>query len=487
MPQTATIKKIGIIGAGVSGLAAARLLNQAGFECEIFEKGEKVGGVWTGGYHTFGLQTPKSLYEIPDYPMPDSYPRVPSGEELQAYFENYARDFKIFDKIHFNIGIESLEQQKNGSWIINYKVKNSSASSQKIFDFIVVATGLYFDPYIPEHSEQQNFRGQTIHSSDYRSPSQVTGRKVVVVGFGKSALDVAADAAKFAKDVTLVYRKSHWPIPMDILDVIDVRRIYLTRLVSAFLPLYQRPAQWTQRLHKNLPLLVSGFWRLTEAIIKFQYPLKKCNLIPEDPMEIDIFNLDFLPRKEVFKLMLQDKIKNQRSQIKTFTASGITLENGKSLDCDIVIFGTGYKSNNNFLPEAFRKTQEADGNYLYRHIIHPDLTNMAFIGRAATFSNSLTSHLATIWLIKLLKEQFKLPSRDMMLNEIAFMKQWKRSFMPEISSRSSVIKLHMLHYHDELLQDAQINPFRKRNKFLEWFDHYRPSDYRTLLSEINNY
>ena len=73
-----------------------------------------------------------------------------------------------------------------------------------------------------------------------------------------------------------------------------------------------------------------------------------------------------------------------------------------------------------------------------------------------------------------------------MLNEIASMKQWKRSFMPEISSRSSVIKLHMLHYHDELLQDAQINPFRKKNKFLEWFDHYRPSDYKALLSEIND-
>jgi dimethylaniline monooxygenase (N-oxide forming) len=486
MQQFTNIKKIGIIGAGVSGLAAARLLSQAGFDCEIYEKGEMVGGVWTAGYHTFGLQTPKSLYEIPDYPIPDSYPRVPSGEELQAYFENYARDFKIFDKIHFNIDIEGLEQQQNGSWTLNYKVKNTPASLQKHFDFVVVATGLYFDPYIPTHSGQTSFRGQIIHSSEYRSPSQVTGRNVVVVGFGKSALDVAADAAKFAKEVTLVYRKAHWPIPMDILDLIDVRRIYLTRLVSAFLPPYQRPSEWTQRLHIHLPFLVSGFWRLTEAIIKFQYPLKKCNILPDEPMEIDIFNLDFLPRKEVFKLMLQDKIKNQRTHIKAFTTNGITLENGKSLDCDIVIFGTGYKANSDFLPEAYRKTQETDGNYLYRHIIHPDLSNMAFIGRAATFSNSLTSHLATIWLIKLLKEKFKLPSHDMMLKEIHSMKEWKRSFMPEISSRSSVIKLHMLHYHDELLKDAELNPLRKKNKFLEWFGHYRPSDYKDLLSEIND-
>ena len=130
MTPTTTIKKIGIIGAGISGLAAARLLCQAGFDCEVFEKGDKVGGVWSGGYHTFGLQTPKSLYEIPDYPIPDSYPRVPSGEELQAYFENYARDFKIFDKIHFNSGINSLEQQQNGSWIVKYTDNQTGNSLQ---------------------------------------------------------------------------------------------------------------------------------------------------------------------------------------------------------------------------------------------------------------------------------------------------------------------------------------------------------------------
>lgn len=485
MAQAATIKKIGIIGAGVSGLAAARLLSQAGFECEVFEKGDKVGGVWAGGYHTFGLQTPKSLYEIPDYPIPDSYPRVPSGEELQAYFENYARDFKVFDKIHFNSGINSLEQQQNGNWIVNYTDNQSGNSSELCFDFIVVATGLYFDPYIPEYRGQKEFQGEIVHSSAYRSPSQATGRKVAVIGYGKSALDVAGEVAKFAKEVTLVYRKAHWPIPMDILDMIDIRRVYLTRLICAFLPRYQRPGKLAQRLHSYLPLLVSGFWRMTEGIIKFQYPLKKCNVLTDEPFEIDIFNLDFLPRKEVFRLMLQGKIKNQRTSIKAFTEKGIELENGESIDCDTVIFGTGYKPNNGFLPEAFRKTQEADGVYLYRHIIHPDLTNMAFIGRAATFSNSLTSHLAAVWLIKLLKGTFHLPGREKMLEEIDLIKQWKRSFMPAISSRATVIKLHMVHYHDELLQDAQINPYRKKNKFLEWFDHYRPSDYREVLSEIN--
>ncbi|MGZ8241121.1 MAG: flavin-containing monooxygenase [Methylobacter sp.] len=485
MKQT-TIKTIGIVGAGVSGIGAARLLSQAGFECEVFEKGEQVGGVWAAGYHTFGLQTPKSLYEIPDYPIPDSYPRVPSGEELQAYFENYAKDYNVFDKIRFNTSITSLEKQLDGSWVVYYTDKKTGLSAQKPFDFVVVATGLYFDPFIPEFPGQEKFKGKIIHSSEYRTPALVTGRKTVVVGFGKSALDVAGDVAKFAKQVSLIYRKAHWPIPMDILDVLDVRRIYLTRFASAFLPLYQRPGKWTKQLHERFPWLVSGFWRLTESILKFQYPLKECEAIADESIEIDIFNLDFLPRKEVYQLMRQGKIKNRRTSIKEFTEEGMVLENGERIDCDIVIFGTGYKSNYSFLPEAFKKTQEADGVYLYRHIIHPALPNMAFIGRAATFSNSLTSHLATVWLIKLIKGKFKLPDSEKMLEEIEAIKRWKRGFMPAISSRATVIKLHMWHYHDELLQDASINPYRKKNRFLEWFSDYRPADYREVLSEISD-
>lgn len=480
-----TVKTIGIIGAGVSGIGAARLLSQAGFECKVFEQGDKVGGVWAAGYHTFGLQTPRSLYEIPDYPMPDSYPRVPSGEELQAYFENYAKDYNIFDNIRFNTSITRLEQQPDDSWEIYYTDKRTGSSAHKKFDFIVVATGLYFDPFIPEFPGKEKFKGKIIHSSEYRSPTLVTGQKVVVVGFGKSALDVVGDVAKFAKHVSLVYRKAHWPIPMDILNVLDVRRIYLTRFACAFLPLYQRPGKWAKLLHKHFSWIVSGFWRLTESIIKFQYPLKECDAIANEPIEIDIFNLDFLPRKEVYQLMRQGKIKNKRTTIKEFTEESVVLENGEQIDCDIVIFGTGYKSNYSFLPEAFKKTQEADGVYLYRHIIHPDLANMAFIGRAATFSNSLTSHLATVWLINFLKGNFQLPDRNKMLEEIEVIKRWKRGFMPAISSRATVIKLHMWHYHDELLKDISINPYRKKKWFLEWFSDYRPVDYRNILTEID--
>lgn len=484
MKLSKNIKTIGIIGAGVSGLAAGRMLSQAGFDVQLFEKGDKVGGVWTSGYHTFGLQTPKSLYEVPDYPMPDSFPRVPSGEELQAYFENYAKDFNIYDKILFNVEINSLKQSNDGHWTVNYTDRVTSKPKSNMYDFIVVASGLYFDPYLPEFPKQKSFKSKIMHSSEYRSPSEVIGKKVAVVGFGKSALDVAGEVAKFAKSTTLIYRKAHWPIPMDILDFLDVRRIYLTRFICAFLPPYHRPGRLAKGLHKLTPWLVSGFWRLTEAIIKFQYPLKACNALPDEPFETDIFNLDFLPRKQVYQLMKQGVINNQNSNIKEYTSDGIILENGEKITCDVIILGTGYRANTSFLPDAYHNTQETDGVYLYRHIIHPHIDNLAFIGRAATFSNCLTAHLASFWLVNLLTGKLKLPEQDEILAEVEAMKQWKRGFMPQLSSRSTVVKLHMTHYHDELLKDADVNPYRKNNMFSEWFQDYRPKDYREIFSDM---
>jgi dimethylaniline monooxygenase (N-oxide forming) len=481
-----TIKTIGIIGSGVAGLTAARFLQNAGFKCEIFEKSQKLGGVWTAGYHTFGLQIFSKLYEFPDYPMPENYPDLPSGEQIRSYLENYAHHFKIFDKIHFNCIVKQLELTPKNCWILHYTNQETGETTQKTFDFIIVSTGLYSNPYIPNIPNREVFSGKVLHSKEYKLPELIKGRKVVVVGFGKSALDIATDAAQWATEVTLVFRNAYWPVPLRILGLIDFRAVFLNRLVGGFLPLYQRPYKWEENLHKYFPWLVWVFWQFVEVVLRLQYRLKECNAIPSHPAKEGVFAQGFIPRDETYKLMCQGAIKVQRTTIEQFTPDGLVLGNGVHLDSDVVVFGTGWKPNYSFLPAAFQSIVEDDGVYLYRHIIHPDLPSLAFIGWASTFSNSLTTHLEVIWLTHLLKGKIKLPERAIMWQEISQMKHWKRSFIPPVSGRGSLLQAHMWHYHDELLRDLSINPHRKHNIIAEWLQDYRPTDYREEIAVIHS-
>src|SRR5262245_38915326 len=95
------IKTVGIIGAGFAGLSTAKVLKKFGFEVTVFEKAGDVGGVWSASRRYPGLttQNPRTTYALSDFPMPDSYPEWPSGEQVQAYLESYAARFGFAQNI----------------------------------------------------------------------------------------------------------------------------------------------------------------------------------------------------------------------------------------------------------------------------------------------------------------------------------------------------------------------------------------------------
>jgi cation diffusion facilitator CzcD-associated flavoprotein CzcO len=359
---------------------------------------------------------------------------------------------------------------------------------------VVIATGLYSDiPNLPDIPGQQEFEGEVLHISQVKTRAPLDSKRVAVLGYGKSATDAALEAAAVADDVHIVLREPHWPVPRNLAGILPFKWGMLSRFTGALAPPYVRPTPVVRWLHGLGKPLVWSFWRLVECLLFIQWGLgtriaNGKNLVPPKPVDVDCFGeATMLPRPELYRLIRQGRIVAHRTEIAAFTRDGIALRDGDTLRVNCVVLGTGWNSDYSFLSNEARETlgTDADGFYLYRHMLHPDLPNLVFIGRTSTFLNILTYCLQARWLAELIAGRFGLPGREVMLAEIAQLKVWKRGWMPFSAARGARLQLHMLYYHDELLRDFGANPLRKRGIFAplkELFVPYQPSDYQAIVA-----
>lgn len=490
-----SIRKVAIVGAGISGLATARVLLAQGIQCTLFDRRHSLGGVWADGYLNFGVQVPRHFYEFPDWPITGD--DFTPGPVVQQYLEGYARHFGILPHIRFGCPVVAVnERAEPGSgWSVTVQDKPGTKTEE--FDLVVISVGLYSEtPHIPKFEGLANFQGNVIHVSALKSPSQLAGKRVVVVGYGKSATDAALEAAKHARSTNLVFRHAHWPIARKLLGLVPFTYGMFHRLVSTLIPKYIYPTPLEKVVHTLGRPLVWLWWRIVELLLRFQCRLgskfgSRIDLVSNDPIEIGGFGEPtMVPRPGFFEAIHEGKIQPHRTGVRSFTQSEVIIDTGEKITADVVVLGTGWQTDYAFLPPSVRDLLgfEADGLYLYKHMLHPDVPRMAFIGHASTNSCILTSSIQARWLGCLLAGKFFIPDRAEMQREISAMKDWKRSWLPVSEQRGARIMLHMLHYHDGLMRDMRANPLRKTGFFAplkEVFDPYLPRDYRDIAKEMD--
>lgn len=488
------VKTVGIIGAGVAGLATAKTLMAQGLRCTLFERNDKLGGVWADGYSNFGVQIQKELYEIPDWPLPRDTPNFTPGPIFLEYLEGYAGHFGLLPHIRLGTAVGSITPRGGGK--PGWTVSHGSGDNEKHedFDLVVVCNGLNSNiPHMPEFPGQGDFKGKILHISGLKSRDQLAGKRVAVLGYGKSATDASLESAAVAKETHLIFRKLHWFVPRNLAGILPFKWGMLNRLTSTIVPLHLHPSRVERHVNGIGRPLVWFYWRLVEALVFFQCRLgsrfgTRESLYPGDPVEVDTFGeaLMLCP-PEFYRSVRRKRITTHCTEIANYTASGIVLKNGRPLEVDVVVLGTGWRSDYGFLPQSTRDAigLADDGLYLFRQILHPAAPNLAFVGNATTISSLLTYFLQARWLADLIAGHHKLPDRQPMLDEIEAMKTWKRKWMPFSAARGARLMLHMQHYHDELLSDFGANPLRKRGVLAplkELIAPYEPSDYSTIVS-----
>jgi len=489
-----SVHRVAIIGAGASGLATARVLLAQGLDCTLFERCATLGGVWADGYLSFGVQVQHELYEFPDWPLPPDAANFTPGLAFKEYLTSYARHFGVLPHIRFGCTVLGLNEQAvpGAGWRVTYRY--GSGETVEEFDLAVVSIGLYSEtPNIPLFDGRDQFDGEVIHVSALKSHDQLTGKRVIVVGYGKSATDAAVESASVATNTHILLRHAHWPVPRNLLGILPFKWGMLHRLTSTLIPMYLHPTSLERWVHTLGRPLIWFWWRLVELLLRFQCRLgpkfgTRESLMPDEPVEIGSFGEPtMLPRPEFYRLIRRGAIQARRTGVRGFTRSEIILNSGDKVPADLVVLATGWKTDYGFLPEPVRSRLqiEADGLYLYRHILHPDLPRLAFIGNASTISSVLTYSLQARWLGDLLAGKVVLPSRDSMQREVNALREWKRRWMPPSQQRGARLILHMLHYHDELVRDIGATPLRKLGFFAplkELIAPYQPRDYRGVVA-----
>uniref|UniRef100_A0A8C9H292 Flavin-containing monooxygenase n=1 Tax=Piliocolobus tephrosceles TaxID=591936 RepID=A0A8C9H292_9PRIM len=216
-------KRVGIIGAGVSGLAAIRCCLEEGLEPTCFERSNDVGGLWKFSdpkegrasiYQSVFTNSSKEMMCSPDFPYPDDYPNYMHHSKLQEYIKTFAQKKDLLRYIQFETLVSSIKKCTSflvtGQWVVATEKDGKQEST--IFDAVMICSGHHVYPNLPTDSFPglDRFRGNYLHSRDYKNPEAFKGKRVLVIGLGNSGSDIAVELSRLATQVVIGTRSGSW-------------------------------------------------------------------------------------------------------------------------------------------------------------------------------------------------------------------------------------------------------------------------------------
>ncbi len=305
-----------MIGAGPAGVASALALKDAGLRPLLIDQGDKVGSSWRDRrYDRLNLNTSGSLSHLPGRPYPEGTPDFPSRDQMVEHLERHAQEDGI--DLLLDTTVDCIDRNDDG-WLL-------WTSAGKIHTRqLIVATGHQNTPFIPEWKGRSSFKGELLHSSEYRNPEPYRGKQVLVVGSGNSGMEIAHDLAEGgASEVRLSVRT-----PPNII------------------PLEGTSGEVIASVLYKLPL------RVGDAVTRFNRrqnigDLSEYGLpVPEEGLFSRLRRLGQVP--PILSEEVIESIKERRFEVvgavESLDAMGVQLADGERIEPDAVVCATGYRT-----------------------------------------------------------------------------------------------------------------------------------------------
>ena len=430
-------QKVCVIGAGSSGIAACQVLDARGIPFDCFEKGSQVGGNWrfendnqmSSAYRSLHINTSRGLMAYKTYPMPDGYPDYPNHFQIAAYFDDYVDHFGLREKIRFRTQVKSVVPV-DGEWEVTVEDVDGK-SERRRYRAVLVANGHHWDPRWPEPAfpGAEDFEGEQIHVHHYREPEALRDKRVLVLGIGNSATDIAVEASRIAEKTFLAMRRGAYVMPK-----------YLNgkptdEAASKLLTLMPLPVQ---------RFVLGRMLGLTAGdMTAYGLPKPDHKLLEAHPT-VSAELLSRLGHGDITVKPNLDRFSGGRT---------VRFVDGSEEEIDLVVYCTGYKITFPFFDESLVSAAE-NRLPLYRRVASVEHPNLYFIGLIQPLGAIMPlAEAQAEWVADLLDGRGTLPSPGEMRAEIADAERKMRKRY--VASKRHTIQVDFQPYLRELRRERK--------------------------------
>jgi indole-3-pyruvate monooxygenase len=335
-----------VIGAGPAGLATSRELKVRGVAHVVLERGA-VAESWSRLYDSLTLHTGKHMSHLPGMRFPRGTPLFLSRDTFLEYLHAYRAKFEL--PIVTGIEVKSVTRERDV-----WRVDDRTARA------LVVASGIISNPQIPRIPGAESFRGVMRHSITYRRPDEVRGKRVLVVGAGNSAGEIASELGREGIDTTVAIRSGANVVPLAILGV---------------------PIQYIAFMMRKLPRAAREVLVGAMRLVSPPPVIPRSKQSPLDAIPLIGFRLVHAIREGKVKL---------RGDIESFTPAGARFNDGREESFDEVLLATGFRASMPFLGELVTRDARGFANRRDR-VVSTDQPNLYFVGHNYDSTGGLTN------------------------------------------------------------------------------------------------
>jgi cation diffusion facilitator CzcD-associated flavoprotein CzcO len=428
-----------VIGAGSSGIGAAKGLHDRGIPFDCYEKSDRVGGNWVFGntngmssaYRSLHINTSRERMEYSDFPMPPEYPDFPHHTEIARYFDAYVDHFGFGDKIVFETGVERADRGEDGVWAVTL-----DNGERKQYDALLVANGHHWDPRWPEPEFPGHFDGAQMHSHYYVENTDLRGKNVLVVGIGNSAMDIAVESSFVANRTFISSRRGAYILPKYLfgrpLDQIGVNAL-TPRLPFAF----------------RRGILMTMYRIGVGKVQDYGLPEPDHKIGEAHPT----ISADFLNRIAHGEM-------TWKPNLSELQGDSVKFEDGSVEAIDVIIWCTGYKVSFPFFDQDFISAPDNDLP-LFKRVFKPGIDNLAFIALLQPLGATMPiAEAQGKWLASYLRGEYHLPPRREMERDMY--RERQKMLKRYVASKRHTMQVDFDNYLYELGKEMKAGAARAR-------------------------